>query len=617
MSDSKRRRRQRAPRACHPCRQMKRKCDGQKPCSTCVRYQHDCQYQGLESKSLNNPVSTNDVSRKTVNNSYAPEAAARGLRDNEKPDRSILDPERGRFFDSSSAIAFPRLLGFQLGANKAPRLHSFAWNLGLRSEPLPNVLDITGLVSLDDVHFYSRQYFKKVNPTFDFLDEHKFLHRAGLRWQGSANEEALDYDAVICSVVSLGYLCSQRTENDTEAALIAFAKNRLESVGLSRPPTVDLISAWILRAIYLRATSRPQASWMASNIVLHLAEASGIYRELSSISIIYPPPESSNIDHAQIMYRRKVFWIGRALNTIFSYEYSRPRIAINNIDSALVDSIVCESTRDLLRLADLIPQSSQGCSDESEVLSTKALLGSINSFNKCGSPISLFAADIAFAAYRHLRPFINPATSNIDPTISQILSIGSAALNTIQGHVRDPPTRSHFTQGQCITPWWSLISVPFHFILILLSIDTQECLSQVPHALRTLQQVALTFDTHLVREAAQTASMLIRLSQVRKEANIKLLRAALTDADESAARARSIRNAEPPLTLESGPAITGQQLQQDPACNNTTISNSSGVLDGNEFTNGNFAGLGFSNDQLLSENLLLDWNDVFNNLNWI
>lgn len=34
-----------------------------------------------------------------------------------------------------------------------------------------------------------------------------------------------------------------------EAALTNFAKERLESVALAKPPTVDLIAAWILRAI--------------------------------------------------------------------------------------------------------------------------------------------------------------------------------------------------------------------------------------------------------------------------------------------------------------------------------------------------------------------------------
>jgi hypothetical protein len=48
-----------------------------------------------------------------------------------------------------------------------------------------------------------------------------------------------------------------------------------------------------------------------------------------------------------------------------------------------------------------------------------------------------------------------------------------------------------------------------------------------------------------------------------------------------------------------------------------TVNNSNDVLDNNDFTNGNFTGLSLSNDLLLPENLSLDWNAVFDNLNWV
>ena len=37
-------RRMRARKACEPCRERKRKCDGGNPCSCCVRYEYDCYY---------------------------------------------------------------------------------------------------------------------------------------------------------------------------------------------------------------------------------------------------------------------------------------------------------------------------------------------------------------------------------------------------------------------------------------------------------------------------------------------------------------------------------------------------------------------------------------------
>jgi hypothetical protein len=95
------------------------------------------------------------------------------------------------------------------------------------------------------------------------------------------------------------------------------------------------------------------------------------------------------------------------------------------------------------------------------------------------------------------------------------------------------------------------------------------------------------------------------------------LRAALNDADEWAAQARSIRNAEPATRLESGLLVTGEQPVQQDLAHDDTTSNSIGGLHVNGFTSGNIAGLGFSNDLLLPDNMSLDWNAVFDTLKWI
>ncbi len=60
------------------------------------------------------------------------------------------------------------------------------------------------------------------------------------------------------------------------------------------------------------------------------------------------------------------------------------------------------------------------------------------------------------------------------------------------------------------------------------SLDTPESLNQVSRAFSTLQAVAVVFDSHLTREATQNATMLIRLSQNRKERDVKTLRDALS-----------------------------------------------------------------------------------------
>jgi hypothetical protein len=554
-----------------------------------------------------------------------PRSTQNSPRENESMDHSILDPEKGRYFDASSAIAFPRLIGIQFGANKAPRLHSFAWNLGIRTEPSPNTLDIKRFISLDDVHIYSNEYFMVVHPAFDFLDQQEFIRRASLRWKGSPTEDILNFDAVICGVVALGYFVSRKIDNGIEAVVASFAKDRLESVALVMPPTVDLIAAWILRAIYLRATSRPHASWMASNIMMHLIEASGIQRDISSVALIYPSPKGTSIDQAQSLYRRKVFWIGRAINAIFSYEYSRPRIIINKISCARVDTIVNSATRDLLQLADLIPENSQTCDEAVDIARTKSMLESLGVFTTAETPVSLFCADLAFAAYRHLRPmrnFITSTTSSADPTISHLLSIGSAALKAVHDHLSKPsPPSPHSIDVSSVTPWWSLVSIPFHFILILLSLDTPESLSQVSSALHTLQVVAAVFDTHLTREAVQNATMLIRLAQSRKERDVMALREALSE--NSGTHETSLTGLGP----SGGDAVVGpERIEIDGLNSSTSVQqqrqrqqlDGNGVAESFNFGPGS-SGLCTGNLEglVIPDSLAIDWDTVFENQDWI
>jgi hypothetical protein len=529
----------------------------------------------------------------------------------ESTDHSIFDPENNRYFDLSSAIAFPRLLGLQLGADRAPRLHSFAWNLGTRAEPLPNTLDVTQIISLDDVLFYSSCYFNTIHMTYDFLDQENFARRASLRWKGNRTEAALNYDALICGVVALGFFCSQKPQTVVEAALTEFSKNRLESVGLTMPPTVDIIAAWVLRSIYLRATSRPHASWMASTITMNLIEASGIHREVSSISIIYPANDKSKIDENWLLYRRKVFWIARAINAMFSYEYSRPRTNISNISCGRINAVVNAQTGELLRLADLIPENCQSCNEVEYAHTTKTILESLRAFSTSEVPISLFCADIAFAAYRHLRPFTVPSSTSADATTSNILFIGSTALHAIREHLFNSRDESSST-----TPWWSLISIPFHFILILLSIDTPECLAQVSHAYQTLQLVATAMDTHLTREAVQNARILIRLSQTRKERESETLKTALNQVQVTqtslSARNFVVNNDQ----QTAGTGSSRQPLPPQTMVDGSVAGNVGGVM-GFPMVNGASVDFGLPPDQSTTDNTNLDWDTLFDNFGWI
>ncbi|EXJ71851.1 uncharacterized protein A1O5_04352 [Cladophialophora psammophila CBS 110553] len=311
---------------------------------------------------------------------------------------------------------------------------------------------------------------------------------------------------------------------------------------------------------------------------MHLMQALGIQREPSTIAITYPPitGKVTDIDgQGQTVYRRRVFWVGNAIHTIFSYEYSRPRVVLEDVNYEPVDSVVSPNTKHLLYLAEVIPKNTrtvtrQGgcavmdCAGLVERWQGGKLSGHMSNQNglaeKGGCETVYSAGRVPFFTDRvssnkwffdavylflsvlsvlfHLldatavlgapcpsrclsgwcwwwcclasvnqkgvldfRPFNVSKSKSAEPTTSNILSIRSAALQSIQEHLTNRPSSSHYS----VIPWWSLISIPFHFILILLSIDTPECLAQVSHLLAIIRAVGAAFDTHLTRGALQNA----------------------------------------------------------------------------------------------------------------
>ncbi len=124
MADSGPRKRQRTIKACEPCRQLKGKCDGERPCSNCTRFQRDCQYQQRQGASPTHILRNGDdvaspigpAADKTTPKVTTSVSSAK----NGSMDSSILDPEKARYFDASSAISFPRLLGDSTGCEQSP-----------------------------------------------------------------------------------------------------------------------------------------------------------------------------------------------------------------------------------------------------------------------------------------------------------------------------------------------------------------------------------------------------------------------------------------------------------------------------------------------------------------
>ena len=114
----------------------------------------------------------------------------------------IVDPYKTTYGTDASAVSFPQLLGFQFGASIAPRLHSFAWNLGSRPERRSDQIDFTKYLSFHESQRLIEVYFNVVHPVYDFVDRDSFEELWRSRYV--VGNETEDFDAVICGVAALG-----------------------------------------------------------------------------------------------------------------------------------------------------------------------------------------------------------------------------------------------------------------------------------------------------------------------------------------------------------------------------------------------------------------------------
>jgi len=184
--------------------------DGRQPCGTCVRYEYDCYYaagsdrgSGYATRPLQaqSSILPNDHGHVVQAAPAAGPSPPDSPRENTKSS-AIFDPFKNRYMSDSSAVAFPRLLGIELSSANAPRLHSFAWNLGVRAEPRVDQLDFTTYLTFTESERLVDVYFKTVHPVYDFIDRESFAELCRSRFL--LRNEKRDIDAVICGVVALG-----------------------------------------------------------------------------------------------------------------------------------------------------------------------------------------------------------------------------------------------------------------------------------------------------------------------------------------------------------------------------------------------------------------------------
>ncbi|CAI2034004.1 hypothetical protein SEUBUCD646_0H04010 [Saccharomyces eubayanus] len=500
--------RQRVRKACVPCRERKRKCNGKSPCEMCVAYGYVCHYtedDGLLAPSRMNQVE--EMPRDTGNTPYVPLNIIRnGTHSTDTQNltnRNIIDRTKSRYTIQHSAVAFPRSLGLELRSTNPPRLHCFAWHCGIRPEEKPNFhVPLSDLVTKEEYYRISKVYFSVVHPIFDIVDPEQLGKNVEAYWNGDA--ETSEYGAVIAGVIALGSFFMGSLGHPRETDIIRYAKGILDDPTFSRIPSVEQISAWVLRTIYLRATARPHVAWLASCLTIHLSEAIGLHHEIDREDLALTNNVSLKRTTEVSEHTRRLFWSAWSINIILSYDYGRSSVVLNRITCKPVKETDGNYTLYLVALAQLIPQESVNAN----VAQLLQALAAVHESPDAHPFLSLTKADICLSFYRRLRLLNHILDKSV---VSQIIDIGNTAL------------AAAFALVKIDQAWWNVLSTSFQYVCVLLAIDTPESLSHVAAAMRTLDNITQVLGTHIAFEAQKTAKLLLEDSVKKKRQEIQQL----------------------------------------------------------------------------------------------
>ena len=501
--------RQRARRACLACRRRKRKCDGQHPCKNCEDYEYQCVYHALgrQKHSLEESSRSNiEAAAKFAGTSQpSPPAASvetvhRRTNSASGRIRGFFDLHKSRYFSKESSVSFPRSLAIELQTSNLPRLHAFAYHAGVRPEPTYSPRHkLTGLITLMQVNQLIDIYESIIHPVFGFLELATIRCQCDAHWKARAQGEA--FEAIVSGIAGLASLFSNFLTQQVEATIVEHAKILLESPFCISPPNVHWVMARILRTIYLRATSRPWTAWLCSSTTMHLAEAVGLHRSAEEVTLVADSDRSTF--GATIATRERTFQVARSLNLIISYDYGRSSVNLGALSSRLLTSQPKDLTDQFCGLVCIIGADDTAPTPTTENTDLLSLLEKVSGAPADHDFIILTRAELVFCIYRRLHYFgYSLAAEKID----QIIEVGLLALQA---------ARRLAALNQ---PWWNVLGTVFHFVCILLSINTNSSLDRLPEALETLEHLSQQLNTHISMEAVQTAHDLVRaaLNQRRK-----------------------------------------------------------------------------------------------------
>jgi hypothetical protein len=496
--------------ACIECRSVKRKCDGLQPCDTCIRYSLQCSYAPKSDVAPGPPVKKTKVTPKAEVHevSTVREGAAR------------------RSSAANSGYAFLRQLVKDIDPENPPKLQITAWNVGSRfpsgSAILNAAISITELISLDQMLALADVYYEKIDPCYSFVDREHVQQHIQHRW--SVPQAARSTDAMLCGIASCASYFSKLHAVPVEPELVLLAKTILDECNDSQMQDVNVLVAWVCRVMYLRWTSEPKTAWLASCSAMHLLELAAMQtssREDGTNGVRTPTTRIS--PQAQ----RRLFGVAQHLNTWISYDLGVSRVSLQ---PSLVSSDFTAPSQYTDKLLALLP-TSLGL-DPNEKQDDEALRSSLDTIvtkRDTQPPLIMAQANIALCILRRLSSLNNLRHSG-DRLLAASLRFLSKALTAARQMVHDD------------TPWHHLANNPFSILCILLALDTPASLKLLPEAMQTLNEVAAAYDTQTVRDALNTAYLILSLHRKRRLEDVALLDNML--GASTGARSNSVTSAE-------------------------------------------------------------------------
>lgn len=522
------RKRRRTKLACEPCRTRKRKCNGNLPCETCSQFEYDCYYVTAKSKRKSSTQNIPEQVHRSPLSSDQPVVASPSQRHNKEPQRPLSrgtsaeegdvqstrrtpdDPINGNShlesLEANSGAAFVRRLGLKIDPSNAPRLHLFAWNAGdrLAGCPTGTPRNVTSILTEAEIRALALIYFEKVAYAYGFIDWDIFFQRLEERWKTPTRDST--YDPVLCGVAALGLLFSQKFPTIIEPDLVESARTLLEQHSLSMPPSIDTVTGWVLRVAYLRMSSLPHMTWLASCSLMHVAEAAGIHLETPSRTILNASSETIDLDT-----RRRLWGMAQHLHIWASFDLGRTNITLSGATTKPVEPKRGDYTSQLLGLIpfteSLDPNKARSVED------LEADMNRVLAEERSEPPVVMAQVNLMLCIFRRLRA---QKSNMLNLQAGRILAVATKGLQA---------ARRMAAAG---TPWHHVANVPFQVVCLALAIDSRASLALVGEAMRTLQLVANSWSNAVLREAYNTAYLLVMLHQRRKEEDAKTLRDVLS-----------------------------------------------------------------------------------------